>query len=267
MANTTLYIFANAGTTSITLSALSGATGTPAASYVPVNTAGKLWAIVIPEALAGRFHYQASNGSSSTGQGVTPSLADDAGPYYSGEQDSASGGGEKTVNVDVPLSVVESAQSNSGVQFRSRGTRWSFTVENISSINDADEIWFGIKDGDVEDDDALIIAKLSLPTTQSGDGLVRLNKARSSNATDAAITHETYSDGDGTKHRFNIIIDAAATKDIAVTDPLQPTNLTPGESTASLAGYSLGWKLTGTHDRQLGAIQRLQVQPDIVREV
>lgn len=169
----------------------------------------------------------------------------------------------------LPAEIVTQAQNQTpGSALMIRGTAW---VDYIDNITDDDlvgvtAIYYGLKDGDVDDDQAIAQVKLNLPGGLNGGatapGLQYINKTAAADAAFASIAH---SKAGPDQNRFEARLRGEATAQIPPTSLIEQTR--PGFTrVVESEGYLREFKLVGPNmtDKVISAVPyRIRVYPDV----
>lgn len=157
------------------------------------------------------------------------------------------------VVVNMTESYLQSILAEPGVSEAYRGTDWVVTLEGYAGeLTGLTAVYFGMKDEDVPDDDALVQVCAPLNGSSAPSGLIRLNKAVPPNASWGEITHETYTENDVEYNRFVCRIKGEATASVPTTVKLmnQRENIFPTQR--SLPSNYTEWKLVGEREIVIG---------------
>lgn len=170
-------------------------------------------------------------------------------------------------NVSLTQQVIDTllAEETGEVPIIRRGTQWSATIR-IPSITGAIAMYYGLKEADVDDDDAILLVRLPLNDSGGVDGIVRINKgtvvAGGVEVTDAqiAMTYDDVAD----EYTFVMTSTGEASALIQPTTLITASNRAGFTRTVEQNGYISQWKIVGDVDEVLTEL-RVKVKPDIVR--
>jgi hypothetical protein len=163
----------------------------------------------------------------------------------------------------VPQSVIDTASLPSDTKQIARGTQWSDRIEGIGDLTGITAVYYALKMGDVEDDQATLLVRKNLNGATGDEGIVRLAGEEAAKPSDAIIVHSTYEDEEITKNRFVVTVEGEASALIEETLSNTASSRFGFTRSNESNGYIRGWKLVGDNDQDFPT-GRMRVKRGIV---